>query len=89
MSRARPLAIVTGGTRGIGLGIARALAGSGWDLALCGLRPDNAVRPALDELRSAGAGVLYCSFDLSRVADHERFLSAVHERWPRIDALVG
>ena len=32
------VAIVTGGTRGIGLGVARALAREGWSLALCGLR---------------------------------------------------
>jgi len=85
----RPVAIVTGGSRGIGLGIARALASDGWDLALCGLRPDAAVRPTLDELRSAGAGVVYRSLDLRQTAEHEAFIAAVHDRWGRIDALVN
>src|SRR5262249_58489182 len=89
MSGVRPVAIVTGGTRGIGLGIARALAGDGWDLALCGLRAEDAVRSTLDRLRSAGARVPDPALDVRPVADHERFVAAVHERWAAIDALVN
>src|SRR5262249_24719802 len=64
-SGVRRVAIVTGGTRGIGLGIARALAGDGWDLALCGVRAEDAVRGALDGLQSAGAGVFYQPLDIA------------------------
>jgi len=85
----RRLAIVTGGTRGIGLGIARALARDGWDLALCGLRSHDAVREAIEDLESAGTGVLYQPLDVSRTADHARFLAAIGERWTTIDALVN
>ena len=87
--RARPIAIVTGGTRGIGLGIARALAGDGWDLALCGLRSEEAVSDVLDQIRAVGAAVMYSTLDVSRTADHPRFIGAVRERWSRINALVN
>jgi NAD(P)-dependent dehydrogenase (short-subunit alcohol dehydrogenase family) len=36
--------LVTGGTRGIGLGVARALRWDGWELALSGLRPEADVK---------------------------------------------
>jgi NAD(P)-dependent dehydrogenase (short-subunit alcohol dehydrogenase family) len=85
----KPVAIVTGGTRGIGLGIARALAADGWDLALCGMRAESDVRDVLDDLRAAGAEVLYDRLDVSRVADHHRFIDRIGERFPRIDALVN
>src|SRR5436190_18785422 len=57
-------ALVTGGTRGIGLGIARALAADGWDLAVCGRRAEADVSGPLDELRTCGVRVDYWSADL-------------------------
>ncbi|HMQ91191.1 MAG TPA: SDR family NAD(P)-dependent oxidoreductase, partial [Flavilitoribacter sp.] len=33
-------ALITGGSRGIGLGIARRLASEGWNLAINGMRPE-------------------------------------------------
>ena len=85
----RPVAIVTGGTRGIGLGIARALVRDGWDLALCGMRGQEAVAGVLDELRSAGADLIYTPMDVSRTEEHERFVAAVRGRWGWIDGLVN
>ena len=59
-------ALVTGGTRGIGLGIARALAREGWNLVLCGTRPEADVAATLDELRQSGGAVGYEAADLSQ-----------------------
>jgi 3-oxoacyl-[acyl-carrier protein] reductase len=85
----RGIAVVTGGTRGIGLGIARALASDGWNLALCGVRQESTVRDVIDALQSAGAEVMYAALDVSKTADHQRFVASVHERFGRIDALVN
>jgi 3-oxoacyl-[acyl-carrier protein] reductase len=85
----RPVGIVTGGTRGIGLGIARALVRDGWNLALCGVRGEDAVTGVLDELRAAGADLTYTRMDVSRTDEHERFVSTVHDRWGRVNGLVN
>jgi len=82
-------AIVTGGTRGIGLGIAHALAADGWRLALCGVRPRDEVRGAIDELRAAGAEAEYWPADVAQTADRERLLDAAFERFGAVHALVN
>ncbi len=77
----KPVALVTGGARGIGLGISKALAAAGHDLAVCGVRPD----PDLKEL----PGALYVRAD---VGDHDarvRLLETVRARFGRLDVLVN
>ena len=41
-------ALVTGGSRGIGFGIATALAKEGWNLVINGMRPEEGVQEALE-----------------------------------------
>ncbi len=89
MTRPRPTALVTGGTRGIGLGVARALAREGWDLAMCGVRPEDAVTAVVDELRHAGAAVLYCAADLAQRADRTRLINEVRARYGAVNALIN
>jgi 3-oxoacyl-[acyl-carrier protein] reductase len=81
----RRVALVTGGTRGIGLGIARALAADGWTLALCGIRPEDEIRPVLQELR----GAHYWQADLSAAADRDRLVAGVTDRFGVVNALVN
>jgi 3-oxoacyl-[acyl-carrier protein] reductase len=81
----RRVALVTGGTRGIGLGIARALAADGWTLALCGIRPEDEIRPVLQELR----GAHYWQADLSAAADRDRLVAGVSDRFGVVNALVN
>jgi len=82
-------ALVTGGTRGIGLGIARALARERWDLALGGIRPEAAVTGVVEELRRKGGAVHYVSGDLARPEDRARLLAGVRERFGAVNALVN
>lgn len=60
-----PVALITGGSRGIGFGIAKALAKEGWNLAINGMRPQEDVLEALSELRSIGAAVVYCQGNIA------------------------
>jgi 3-oxoacyl-[acyl-carrier protein] reductase len=85
----RRVALVTGGTRGIGLGIARALARDGFDLAVCGLREEAEVAPALAELRAEGAAARYVQADVGEPADRARLVSELRERPGRLHVLVN
>jgi len=85
----KPLALVTGGSRGIGLGCARALARRGFDLAVNGARPQDQVGDALAELEALGARVLYCQGDVSAAADRAAILDKIRSEAGRLDILVN
>ncbi len=52
------VALVTGGSRGIGFGIAEKLAAEKWDLVINGVREESAVTEPLAKLRSMGVKVV-------------------------------
>jgi NAD(P)-dependent dehydrogenase (short-subunit alcohol dehydrogenase family) len=83
------IALITGGTRGIGLGVARALARDGWALALCGLRSRDEVAGVVRELASLGAGAEYWPADIGSPNDRSRLLSSIAERFGTLHALVN
>ena len=87
--RQRKAALVTGGTRGIGLGIARALARDGWDLLLSGQRSTADVSATLDELRSLGARVDYVAADISQSAGRAAIVERVRSNHGAVNALVN
>ncbi len=85
----RHVAIVTGGTRGIGLGVAQALARDGFDLTVCGMRPAEAVAETISELEALGTDVLYVPCNVADRAARENLLQQVRDRFGRLDVLVN
>jgi len=87
---ARPIAIVTGGRRGIGLGIVRALAATGFDIAITGLEESDAESSALiGELAEAGAAAIYVQSDLADLDSHQRVVDRVAGSLGPISCLVN
>lgn len=85
----RPVAFITGGSRGIGLGIARELAGSGFDLAINGRRGAEEVTGVLDELKTAGIEAIYLQGDVAQLNEHAGMLDEIRSRFGRLDVLIN
>ena len=83
------VALVTGGTRGIGFGAAQALARDGFDLAVCGVRHESAAADALAALRQLGAEVLYCQCDVADRDARAGMIAAIRRRFGRLHVLVN
>lgn len=83
------VALITGGSRGIGYGIALQLAQNGFDLAINGVRDETAVKDAIEDLRKAGANVLYCQGDVSSTQDRKKVLQQVKDHFGRLHVLVN
>jgi 3-oxoacyl-[acyl-carrier protein] reductase len=83
------VALVTGGSRGIGLAIARALAADGVKVSVTGLSEAH-LSSARAKIESAGpAGVETLRADVRRYDDVERALSATVGRFGGLDILVN
>lgn len=65
-------ALVTGGTRGIGLGIAVELSKMGYAMVVNGVREETEVLQALDQIRQAGGRVRYVRGDLSNANERKK-----------------
>jgi NAD(P)-dependent dehydrogenase (short-subunit alcohol dehydrogenase family) len=84
----KPVALVTGAGRGIGLGIARALAVSGHRVALADIDPDSAISSAA-ELTSLGAETLGLALEVADSEGWGRCVASVVEHFGGLDILVN
>lgn len=83
------VALITGGSRGIGLGIAEALSNSGFALAINGVRPADETAPILDALRKRGATVEYIQGNVTIAKYRQSIVDAVRDKFGRLDVLVN
>ena len=82
------VAVVTGGSSGIGKASALALAAEGCQIAICG-RTASKLEAAEREFQASGYPVLAMVADVSIEKDVERFARATHGRFGRIDIWVN
>jgi 3-oxoacyl-[acyl-carrier protein] reductase len=82
------VAIITGGSEGLGRAAAQRLAAEGAHVAICARRPDVLERAA-EGIRKAGGQVLARSVDVSKADQIEKFVGEVVREWGGVDILLN
>ena len=86
----KPVAIITGGTRGIGKGIATKLAAEGWDLVLNHVSPPSeAVAQTVQGLEKLGCKLIPVQADISTATGRSSLVEATQAMFGRCDLLVN
>jgi 3-oxoacyl-[acyl-carrier protein] reductase len=80
-------ALITGGSRGIGLGIATELARAGFSLAINGIREK--ANSSLAALRGYGGKVIYIRGDVSDKSDRDKIFNTVVSEFGRLNVLIN
>jgi 3-oxoacyl-[acyl-carrier protein] reductase len=82
-------ALVTGGSEGIGKGIAIALAKEGVDVAICARRKDVLEATASEIARATNRKIVAIPADLRKDADAKHFIERAHNELGRVDIMVN
>src|SRR5689334_16834532 len=83
------VALVTGGSRGIGLGIAKELAQNNFDLAVNGIRAEQEVENVLQQLKTFGVEVIYCRGNIASSDERKNILKQIKDHFGKLDVLVN
>lgn len=82
------VAVITGGSRGIGKGIALGLAREKCHLVICA-RGEDILNETADEIREAGAEVLTLALDVTKTEDLNKLKDSTLQKFGTIDILVN
>ena len=85
----KKVALITGGTRGIGLGIAEHMAAAGYHLVLNGMRSHAAVEEVLQKFEAMGAAVHYVQGDIGQQTDRDKIIKESLDRFKAVHVLVN
>ncbi|MEW5721009.1 MAG: SDR family NAD(P)-dependent oxidoreductase, partial [Chloroflexota bacterium] len=83
------VSLVTGAARGIGRGIAIALAQRGWSIVVNYRGNADAANDALRRVEQSGARGVIVQADISVTQDRERLVAQTLEHFGRVDLLVN
>jgi NAD(P)-dependent dehydrogenase (short-subunit alcohol dehydrogenase family) len=83
------VALITGGSRGIGLGIVTQLAQQGFNIAINGVRPESGVTDVLESIRALGVDVIYCQGNVALSADRTKIFQEVKAHFGQLNILVN
>ncbi|HYS48312.1 MAG TPA: SDR family NAD(P)-dependent oxidoreductase [Xanthobacteraceae bacterium] len=82
-------ALVTGGSEGIGKGIALALAREGVDVAICARRKEPLEAATAEIAKATGRKIVAIPADLTKDADSKNFVEQAHRALGRVDIMVN
>ena len=85
----RPVAIVTGGSRGIGRGIAERLAVDGWAVVINFHSRRDAADELAQQIKNAGGDCLVAQADIGSTTDRQRLVQETLQHFGRLDLLVN
>lgn len=88
MSGVKPIAVVTGGNRGLGLETSRQLALKGIQV-IVGCRDENKGKSAIENFKNEGLNVMYHQLDVSSTASIDKFTQFIRNEFGRLDILVN